>query len=101
MNCQMKGCTVEATCGLALNVPAVGCPIAEHDPIRVVLGLQLCDKHLAETPPSDFFGADGRLEQIIRIQARGKAEPDFKRAFVSAVSFESNEWQALIKNRKP
>lgn len=91
----MKVCESDATCALALNVPAVGCPIAEHEPIRIVIGLQLCDKHLAEAKAADFFGTDSRLEQTVRILASGKAEPDFNRAFVSACSFDSVEWKAL------
>lgn len=99
MNCQRQGCEKEATCSLAINIPATGCPIAEHDPIRVVIGLQLCDEHLAETKAGDFFTSDGRLEKIVRIRSRGLAEPDFKRAFVSRVEFDSEEWRALSKNR--
>ncbi len=99
VKCQMKGCEADAACALALNVPAAGCPTPEHDPIRVVVGLHLCAQHLAETKPEDFFTADGHLEQIVIIQAHGKAEPDFKRAFVSAVSLDSEEWKALTKNR--
>jgi len=92
---------VSSTCALALNVPAMGCPIAEHDPIRIILSLKLCDKCLSETKPSDFFAADlnGNLEQIVRIQARGKAEPDFKRAFVTRVNFEDSDYKILTANR--
>ena len=99
MKCQMKECQAEATAALALNVPAKGCPVAEHEPIRVVIGLQLCDAHLTTSKAEDFFGADSRLEQIIRIQAQGRAEPDFKRAFVSACAFDSDEWKALTKGK--
>jgi len=99
MKCQSKGCEEQAVCGLALNVPARGCPVAEHDPIRVVLRLQLCAACVQKTNAPEFFPSDGPLQKMIRAQAQGKAEPDFARAFASAVSFESEEWQTLTQGQ--
>lgn len=105
MKCARKGCEDEAVCALALNVPAMGCPIPEHEPIKLVLGLVLCDKHFKDEKPENFFSADSGIKSIIRDQLAMQgwqqcvkfAEPDFKRAFLSAVPFDDPNWIEFCK----
>ena len=102
MKCQHRDCDNEASGGVVLRVPAVGCPIPEHEPLRVVVGLAVCATHFAELKPADFFTADGRLKQLVRMQCKsaGRAAPDFDRAFMQSIPFDSPEWTALANHRK-
>ena len=95
MKCDSIKCPHEAFGAIAINVPAAGCPIAEHDPIKIVIGLKLCAQCIAHARAEEFMSE--QLKKIVKIQARGLAEPDFKRAFLSEVKFESPEWLALKK----
>lgn len=96
MNCIEKDCPNEAVCAVQLNVPATGHEVGFHIPISVVMAIPLCDTHFKSTRPDQFFGIEGSpLESVIRLQARGRAEPDFSRAFVSRCEFDSPEWKAL------
>ncbi len=52
-----------------------------------------------ESKASDFLEPEGKLEQAIRILARGKAEPDFRRAFTTICRFDDKEWLILSKSR--
>lgn len=99
MNCDHTGCTNDAAGSIALNIPAVGCPLKEHDPIRLVLGLKLCTVHGAGAKASDFMSE--QLKQIVCIAAKGRAAPDFDRAFLTPVSFDSAEWKMLNKPQNP
>jgi len=83
--CQRKGCGAPAACGLALNVPAKGWAIDQHQPLRVVIGIVLCDLHFSEVKPSDFCSAPSDMRPMIRAASAGRATPDFTRAFLSKV----------------
>lgn len=95
MKCRHKDCPCDAVAAPAINVPAMNMPIHEHDPIHVVLGMPLCLVHLDQCRVDDFLVEGGDLEKMIRIRARGSAEPDFKRAWISRVEFDSEEWRIL------
>lgn len=99
MNCQRKGCLSQATGGIAINVPAIGHEINAHEPIRVTIGLALCDRCLKETTAHEIIEADPqrRLQNTIQMMChqQGKIPPDFGRAFISKVEFDSPEWIRL------
>lgn len=101
MKCQAKDCQHDAAGAIAINVPALGCPIEEHTPLRMVLGLQLCADHIESEKGrvQEWFAADPRYQSIFRVQARGMAPPDFNRAFITPVSFDSDEWKILSRGR--
>lgn len=97
MKCQKINCQNEASGAIAINVPAMHCPIAEHDPIRVVLGLSLCDACRMAANVQEFLSVQVKL--IVKIWAQGKAPPDFERAFLTKVEFDSDEWKSLTKHK--
>ena len=97
MKCRYQDCPCQATAAPAINVPAMNMPIPEHDPIHIVLGMPLCDVHLDQCAVSDFITPGSDIEKAVRIRARGLAEPDFQRAWISRVEFESDEWRVMAK----
>lgn len=101
MRCQTTNCPNEAECAIALNVPAMHCPIAEHDPLRLVIGIQLCASCAEEEKacPQEWINLP-HYRQIFHTAAQGKAPPDFKRAFINRVELDSAEWQLLQKGAK-
>lgn len=100
MNCASKDCPNAAVCALMLNVPAQGMPIPEHDPLQMLVGAGLCEDHFARQTPQDWLEQPD-YRRIFEAAARGKAPPDFARAFITRVEFDSPVWQALLKARKP
>jgi len=95
--CEHSGCASFATAGLVICVPATGHEIGDHAPIKVVIGLKLCDVHLALADPQEFFEADSRLKDSIRKAAKGRCPPDFSRAFSSGLEFSSETWKDYLK----
>jgi hypothetical protein len=93
MKCSWNTCQAEAVGAIALNVPAMNIPIPEHDPIRLILGLELCGWHQHEIKSEDVLS--DQIRYIIVTAAQGRAPVDFDRAFMTPVSFESQEWKAL------
>lgn len=104
MNCHFNDCDARATCAVGIKIPAMNCPIPEHEPIRIVCGLVVCDEHLKETKPSDLLDEsdDCVLKQLVRKQCKdaGAAEPDFERAFITRVEFTDQDYIALQVRRQ-
>jgi hypothetical protein len=98
MQCCWNNCPAEAEGAIALNVPAMNIPIPEHDPIRLILGLKLCGWHQREIKPDDVLS--DQIRYIILTAAQGLGPPDFARAFMPPVSFDSQEWKVLEGNRR-
>ena len=102
MKCAEAKCENEAVQAIALNVPAVGHAEDPATAIRMVWGLCFCETCFVGLKAADFIVQDpktGRtpIREIVEIQARGRAEPDFDRAFLTRVPFNSREWQILNK----
>jgi hypothetical protein len=95
--CQRQECLRPASMAITLNVPAKGFPISLHQPIRMVLGLRLCRHHARETTAEHLLTPE--LKGAIEALARGKAPPDFDRAFVSPISLDSDEYQHFAAMR--
>lgn len=94
--CDKSGCTITASCVLAINVPAKGVPIAEHDPLQMILSLPYCDEHIKVCDATEFLEASGGImKQHFRDRIPGGRELDFGRAFCSAIRFDSAEWKEL------
>lgn len=93
--CQKNGCTWPASKALTLNVPAKGWPIALHQPVRMVIGLQLCRQCAAAAKPAEFLAGDITIKATIESVCRTakKAEPDFDRAFISPISLDGDEYR--------
>ncbi len=102
INCQRDGCCKLADGVIAINVPATGIPIQEHDPLRVVFGLHLCDQHIQDEMKTGEAHLTPELRQIFEMQARwvNGRKPDFRRTFITKVEFTSQEYQVLTKNKK-
>jgi hypothetical protein len=94
--CQIASCANRAAGALALNVPVPG-----SQPVRLVLGVQLCARCIATVKAQEYFQKNADMQTTVRVQALGRAEPDFTRAFASLHPFNSAEWEKLQKRVKP
>jgi hypothetical protein len=98
MICQRGDCHRASACGIALNIPAMGMPIPEHDPIRVIPLVEFCEVHFTEeTGCAAEWLMLRQYQEIVTMACQGKVEPDFARAFITRVEFDSEEWIALKK----
>ncbi len=105
MKCQGTDCCEEAAGAVAINVPAKRYPAEEGKCLRIVLAVALCEpcmfremlgvkNYLLPAGP----GKPG-IKQIFEMMSRGKQPPDFDRVFMTKVSFESEEWLTLQRNK--
>lgn len=108
MKCAVKTCEDPASAAIVLNVPALGMPIREHDPVTMIIGLALCAACLQKEDAKEWFapwpnGDPSPHRRIVEIQikSRGLGTPDFDRAFVTGLSLESAEWKMLRGGRSP
>ena len=76
-------------------MPAEGCPIAEHDPIRLVFRLQVCDEHFTALQSDPQSLTTDYVKKLIKAHTVDLAPPDFGRAFISRVNFGDKEWSVL------
>lgn len=113
MTCSSIGCGKPATCCPRICVPAMGTPL-ESDigfcsrfflgkkappPIKITMGLELCDEHFAKFDVQKMLTHDGRAMLRHKIAQAGKREPDFDRAYVVAVSLEHNDVKTMKASR--
>jgi hypothetical protein len=98
--CAMKECGKEAVTAVAICTPATGWPIDLHKPLRIIMGLCLCDKHFDELR-QEYIVTD-QLRDIIRLQARmygSEIPPDFSRMFFERVKLDSKEYLTFQKTK--
>lgn len=98
MKCQQTECCALATEGLVLLIPARGIPLAEHDPIRVVVGLQLCSACIKALDPAELLAPELSLRSLVSKAASGRIPPDFDRAITAGIPLDSNEWRTLAQS---
>lgn len=99
--CQRQGCTSPALYAVKINVPARGWPIEWHEPLSAILGLKLCHWHLKQFDLAPFVGKAAvppmslrpNFEAVARMRGDGAPAPDFKRAFVTGVRLDSDEYR--------
>jgi len=97
MKCAHDGCDHQADCAPKICVPAVNGPLDESKTIGIILGLTVCRQHFDELKIADFLTA--QIKGAIEIVARGKAPPDFERAFFKRVLLISAEWATFERAR--
>lgn len=100
MNCEKRGCVQEATKGLAINVPPTGCEIGTTGVLRGIVGAHLCDEHARTFDAQEFVYEGSPMRTMFIQMADGLREPDFDRAFCTAVEFDSPEWYRYINATK-
>lgn len=83
-HCAKVGCTNQATCIPSVMIPAKGCPIAEHDPIKITANVPLCNECFKLQKPSQWLHESLRVGLEISCSMNHLAPPDFKRAFMQA-----------------
>lgn len=99
--CQRQGCASPALYAVKISVPARGWPIEWHEPLSAILGLKLCHWHVkqfdlapvvgkAAVPPTSLRPI---FEAMARIRGAGAPAPDFKRAYVTGVRLDSDEFR--------
>ena len=103
MNCQRANCPRLATGAIALNVPAKGHRCDPASALRIVFSLQICDECFEGEKPKAQEYLNPQLRQIFEIQhraTRSPIPPDFDRAFLSKVAYNSKEWEMLNSKDK-
>lgn len=80
--CQRKNCEAPARYLPVIRIPAKGCPLAEHEPLAVIIELPLCERHSNTMKAAEFINQPLRRRVKHACGSLRKAEPDFKRAFV-------------------
>lgn len=80
--CHRKHCDAWAKFVPVLRIPAVGCPIPEHEPLVVHIQIPLCEHHADSMKVGEF--ATKNMRRIVRglCKEQRRAEPDFARAFM-------------------
>lgn len=96
--CAHENCDADSIVVPVIRVPAKGWPIDLHQPLKMIMGLHICDAHKAQFDVKEMLNDD--LRNIFKIAANGKCEPDFDRAFVEWCKIGSAEYNALIKTRQ-
>lgn len=89
--------TADATHYPKIMVPAVGYALETHQPLGAVMSVPLCLEcckkfHVKETLEIDD---NNSLRNIFNIASRGKADPDFDRAFVQPIPLTCEEAMVL------
>lgn len=106
MNCEYNDCPHPAVCAARLNIPWNGFKNDDQQ-LSIVMGLAMCKACFLTLKPEDFLMMDHPkgMHVIFNWQRdqhrRGKLgmKLDFKRAYFTRVSFNSEEWMML--KRKP
>lgn len=95
--CMHKGCKRSAFRGICVNVPAMGWPIMLHKPLPVAVGVALCIEHFnqAKNEPGEFINMV-ELAVTALCKRERKERPDFARAWITGLQFDSPEWRAVM-----
>jgi hypothetical protein len=93
--CSRAGCGRAATYAPRLKIPAMGMPIALHQPLAMFVSIELCREH-AQTFAQDglTFDDGSELREAIRrvVAGMGRAEPDFERVTSEPVSINDPDY---------
>lgn len=105
MKCQWDGCDKEATHHPKVCVPATNKYLPDHAPIPCVVSLQACEEHALQYNVTQFLDAEtpnGKFKNrdVFILLARGRADPDFTRAYVEAIPI-GQEDTAFVQPRQP
>jgi hypothetical protein len=105
VRCGRDGCEAAATHVPQINIPGEGYAATPENSLQFVFGLELCLPHLQALDPQDFVGdavagLDGNLRGLALALARGRADPDFDRAFIRPLGLADPAYLALKSGRQ-
>ena len=95
MKCQRVGCDQGANYAPRIRVPMLGTRIEVVEPLKVVIGLELCRQHAVDCDLAKFLSDD--MKRLFQMAATDKGLPDFKRAYMDAVKLDTDEYRELKK----
>ena len=86
--CQKIGCHQDAAGKIGIMVPGIGGSTEPVSCINVYINLSLCQAHFDEAAqkPADWLSRP--LRNAVKAMTRGKASPDFERAYLQLKPFE-------------
>lgn len=90
-NCNRQNCQEPGKWACKINIPAEGWAINSHQPLSMMIGLEVCDTHFTEIKIEDFLTDD--LKELAEKVLEGKQPPDFARAWMSRISINSPEFK--------
>lgn len=99
--CSSTGCLKRAEYAPKLCVPAKNMPVEANKHLSMICGVPFCEDHIIVTEAEQLLNRHTR--SIIDKFTKGKAPPDYERAFVLHVLLESNEyrkWETAHKKGK-
>lgn len=99
MKCSVPSCNAKAECVPVIHVPAADMPLAEADPVRVIIPTPACEQCAGTLSPSFVFMKAPEIMDSIRGEVTARKIPprDFLRAFTRQLPLESPEWKAFDK----
>lgn len=93
MICCVRDCKSFGSRAIKINIPAQGYAIAQHRPIGMILDLAFCPKHADAAKVDDFLTDDSRASIDAALLDSGKAQADFKRAWLKVIRRDGQEFQ--------
>ena len=99
LQCQIAGCNRKAAGAIALRIPALLCPIPEHDPVKVITSIFVCSDCFREGAP-ELELLSPAMRRLVREETLGKglAAPDFERTYTELVPLSDPELAVLLKS---
>jgi hypothetical protein len=99
--CDYNGCLNNAHLALRLRVPAEGYDVSMHEPMKAIIGVCTCVEHFHNLGPADVarFLTPAMRKLFVEF-AKGKAPPDFRRAFVEGVNLHNPDWISYVNRMK-
>lgn len=98
MNCAKIGCENKGEWAVEVHVPAKGWAIDAHKPMGIICDMPLCRDHASEASLLEAM-PDLRQEISEVIASAGLAEPDFDRAWTTALRRSSARFAEFERSR--
>ena len=96
--CAKNGCQNKGEWAAEVHVPAKGWALSAHTPMSIICDMPLCRDHAdGENLLDEMPELRGTISDVL--QANGRAEPDFDRAWTSPVRRSSKRFAEFEKSR--
>jgi len=95
LECSRESCPNKGEWYAVICVPALGDREQRH-PLRMIIDVPLCRDHVQSCEIDDFLSSDGRSRIRVALMERGKAMPDFARAWKERGKIGDEHWLAFM-----
>lgn len=100
--CERENCEHAATHSTTLNMPSIGVPIDLHSPLKMYVGIELCQDHAKELGKQFKWSENQSLKEAVVDLARSmrRADVDFDRTFHSVIKLTDPGYLQFLKTKK-